>query len=153
MIYSHINLFFSFETGWSPQCPMQTQSFGIPCVNVASKVRKYRRGATLWGVLGDYDVFIATSYVPILGIYPEGAPGHSYLDFSYVGGTQNPLKDPVPVGTLQFRNTLPNGTYNYRYMLVVILSILTFHFQMSEGFMRVLIVPYFYRAVPLTMLW
>jgi hypothetical protein len=50
------------------------------------------------------------------GVYPNGADNHGYVDFSYVGGEQNPLKDAVPKGSLQFTNTLPNGTYNYRYL-------------------------------------
>ena len=52
----------------------------------------------------------------IAGVYPDGAPSHGYVDFAYVGGTQNPLKDPVPRGSLNFTATLPNGVYHYKYM-------------------------------------
>ena len=59
-----------------------------------------------------------TVIILLAGVYPEGAPSHGYVDFSYVGGTQNPLKDPVPRGSLNFTATLPNGVYHYKYMLV-----------------------------------
>ena len=50
------------------------------------------------------------------GVYPAGAASHLYVDYSYVGGEQNPLKDPVPQGSLNFTAVLPNGKYDYRYM-------------------------------------
>ncbi len=49
-------------------------------------------------------------------MYPSGAESHKYVDYAYVGGTQNPRKDPVPVGKLNFTAVLPNGKYDYRYM-------------------------------------
>lgn len=59
-------------------------------------------------------------FADVAGVYPRNAVGRGYVDYSYVGGSQNPLKDPVPEGTLQFFTTLPNGVYNYRYMSVIL---------------------------------
>lgn len=52
-----------------------------------------------------------------IGLYPKGADNDFYVDFCYVGGQQNPLADPVPKGTLNFTVTLPNGTYDVRYLV------------------------------------
>ena len=54
--------------------------------------------------------------VLIAGVYPDGTASHGYVDFAYVGGTQNPRKDPVSKGSLNFTATLPNGVYHYQYM-------------------------------------
>ena len=50
------------------------------------------------------------------GVYKHGSESHQYIDYYYVGGTQNPYKDPVPNGDLKFRSYLPAGTYDYRYL-------------------------------------
>ena len=54
----------------------------------------------------------------VTGIFPQDAENHKYVDFSYVGGTQNPRADPVPKGNIQFTLILPNGSYDVRYMYV-----------------------------------
>ena len=50
------------------------------------------------------------------GVYPHGAENHKYVDFVYVGGTQNPKSDPVPKGSLKLTALLPDGQYDYRYL-------------------------------------
>ena len=50
------------------------------------------------------------------GVYPSGADNHLYVDYYYVGGGQNPLKDAIPTGSLTFKSYLPNGKYDYRYL-------------------------------------
>ena len=52
-----------------------------------------------------------------IGLYPKGTDNDFYVDFSYVGGKQNPLEDPVPEGALNFTVTLPNGAYEVRYLV------------------------------------
>lgn len=52
----------------------------------------------------------------ILGVFPSGSNNLKYVDFMYVGGTQNPLADPVPKGQVKFTAVLPNGKYDYRYL-------------------------------------
>jgi len=43
-----------------------------------------------------------------------------------VGGSQNPLKDPVPQGTLKFTTVLPDGLYEFRYMWVEFVCLFLF---------------------------
>ena len=50
------------------------------------------------------------------GVFQSGSSNYKYVDFMYVGGSQNPLADPVPQGKLQFGAFLPNGKYDYRYL-------------------------------------
>lgn len=52
-----------------------------------------------------------------IGVYPSGADNEMYVDFFYVGGGQNPNADPVPEGSLTFKSYLPNGKYDYRYLV------------------------------------
>ncbi|KAL9952296.1 hypothetical protein ACROYT_G039531 [Oculina patagonica] len=52
-----------------------------------------------------------------IGVYPSGAENHMYVDYLYVGGGQNPLKDAIPKGSLTFKSYLPNGKYDYRYLV------------------------------------
>lgn len=52
-----------------------------------------------------------------IGVYPSGSNNSFYVDFKYVGGTQNPLADPVPKGNLNFEVRLPNGKYDVRYLV------------------------------------
>lgn len=54
--------------------------------------------------------------VPQTGVYSAGSNNMKYVDFAYVGGTQNPRSDPVPKGQLKFTAVLPNGNYDYRYL-------------------------------------
>lgn len=51
-----------------------------------------------------------------IGVYPNGADNEMYIDYYYVGGGQNPLKDAIPTGSLTFKSYLPNGKYDYRYL-------------------------------------
>ena len=50
------------------------------------------------------------------GVYKKGDESHLYVDYYYVGGTQNPYKDPVPNGEIKFTSYLPSGVYDYRYL-------------------------------------
>ena len=50
------------------------------------------------------------------GVYPSGVDNHMYVDYYYVGGGQNPLKDAIPTGSLTLKSYLPNGKYDYRYL-------------------------------------
>ncbi|CAH3145642.1 unnamed protein product [Pocillopora meandrina] len=52
-----------------------------------------------------------------IGVYPSGADNEMYVDFLYVGGGQNPNADPLPKGSLTFKSYLPNGKYDYRYLV------------------------------------
>ncbi|KAJ7379805.1 hypothetical protein OS493_012552 [Desmophyllum pertusum] len=52
-----------------------------------------------------------------IGVYPSGADNHMYVDYYYVGGGQNPNKDAIPKGSLTFKSYLPNGKYDYRYLV------------------------------------
>ena len=52
-----------------------------------------------------------------IGVYPSGSNNSFYVDFKYVGGSQNPLADPVPKGHLNFEVNLPNGKYDLRYLV------------------------------------
>ncbi|XP_065062872.1 uncharacterized protein LOC135689548 isoform X1 [Rhopilema esculentum] len=52
-----------------------------------------------------------------IGVYQKGVDSHEYVDYYYVGGTQNPYKDPVPNGELKFSSYLPAGIYEYRYLV------------------------------------
>ncbi|XP_013392878.1 uncharacterized protein LOC106160753 isoform X2 [Lingula anatina] len=52
-----------------------------------------------------------------IGVFPSATSDDSYVDFRYVQGTQNPRKDPVPVGKVTFRSFLPDGVYDVRYMV------------------------------------
>eukprot|EP00794_Sanderia_malayensis_P020371 gene20371-22380_t len=52
-----------------------------------------------------------------IAVYKHGESSYEYVDFYYVGGTQNPYKDPVPKGQLKFVSYLPAGTYDYRYLV------------------------------------
>lgn len=52
-----------------------------------------------------------------IGVYPSGADNQRYIDYYYVGGGQNPLKDAIPTGSLTFKSYLPNGKYDYRYLV------------------------------------
>lgn len=54
-----------------------------------------------------------------VGVYPSGADNQMYVDYYYVGGGQNPLKDAIPKGSLTFKSYLPNGKYDYRYLYVM----------------------------------
>ena len=60
-------------------------------------------------------VCIILSYFTV-GVYPSGADNQMYVDYYYVGGGQNPLKDAIPKGSLTFKSYLPNGKYDYRYL-------------------------------------
>ena len=55
-------------------------------------------------------------FYPTIGVYPQNAENHKYIDFRYVGGGQNPKSDPVHRGSLQLIALLPNGVYDYRYL-------------------------------------
>lgn len=52
-----------------------------------------------------------------IGVFPSGVDNHMYVDFYYVGGGQNPLKDAIPTGSLTFKSYLPKGKYDYRYLV------------------------------------
>lgn len=53
-----------------------------------------------------------------IGVFPHGSSdNHNYLDYYFVGGSQNPLKDPVPSGQLTFKTFVPKGKYDFRYMV------------------------------------
>ncbi|XP_065843362.1 uncharacterized protein [Oscarella lobularis] len=52
-----------------------------------------------------------------IGVYPPGSDNYDYLDFVYVNGGQNPKYNPVPKGSAILSSVLPNGTYNYRYLV------------------------------------
>jgi len=53
-----------------------------------------------------------------IGVYPHGSTDNkNYVDFYYVGGTQNPLKDAVPQGKITLKTFLPEGKYDYRYLV------------------------------------
>ena len=50
------------------------------------------------------------------GVYSSGASSHDYVNYAYVGGSQNPRGDPVPQGALNFTMVLPDGEYQLKYM-------------------------------------
>ncbi|XP_064631556.1 uncharacterized protein LOC135489877 [Lineus longissimus] len=52
-----------------------------------------------------------------IGVYPAGVDNERYIDFRYVQGGQNPLKDPVPKGNVTFNLFLPKGYYDVRYLV------------------------------------
>lgn len=52
-----------------------------------------------------------------IGVYRKGDASHLYVDYYYVGGSQNPYKDPVPNGEIKFKSYLPAGIYDYRYLV------------------------------------
>ena len=54
------------------------------------------------------------------------------MDYAYVGGSQNPLKDPVPQGTLKFTTVLPDGQYEFRYMWVEFVCHFLFRYMWVE---------------------
>lgn len=65
-----------------------------------------------WSVPADQ-----ATHMDWIGVYQRGASSYDYVDFYYVGGTQNPYKDPVPSGQLKFMSYLPAGQYDYRYLV------------------------------------
>lgn len=73
----------------------------------------YGKNVTVsWAIPSD-----EATHMDWIGLYQSGTSDKAYLDFSYVGGSQNPLKDPVPQGVLNFTVTVPQGAYQFRYLV------------------------------------
>ena len=63
------------------------------------------------------NILIAISSISFPGIYPKGVTNHDYVDFVYVGGTQNPLSEIITKGNVQLKMvSLPAGSYDVRYL-------------------------------------
>jgi len=53
-----------------------------------------------------------------IAIYPASSKSNEdYLDYSYVGGSQNPLSQAIPEGETTFDVYLPSGTYKVKYLV------------------------------------
>lgn len=52
-----------------------------------------------------------------IGVYPHSASNHMYVDYMYVGGTQNPTSEVLPSGNVTFTTFLPQGKYDVRYLV------------------------------------
>jgi len=53
-----------------------------------------------------------------IGIYPQGVTNRAYVDYVYVGGTQNPMSEIITDGSVKLKMvSLPTGTYDIRYLV------------------------------------
>ena len=63
--------------------------------------------------------FLSVYYLP--GIYPKGVTNHDYVDYIYVGGSQNPTSEIITEGKVQLNMvSVPAGSYDVRYLWVIL---------------------------------
>lgn len=55
-------------------------------------------------------------FVFIAGVYQSGASNKAYVDYVYVGGSQNPMSEVITNGNVSFITYLPHGSYDIRYL-------------------------------------
>lgn len=116
-IASHVNI-RNDKKGWWTAYALDT--------NDRIAVIEQKRSLTLSSTTAPFGSPVKVSWdVPIdeatnkdwIGVYPSGADNYMYVDFYYVGGGRNPGKDAEPTGSLTFKSYLPDGQYDYRYLV------------------------------------
>ena len=116
--YSTIPAIFDDDNGWWNALSIGSSDNSLhtytqPRSISADRSIEYSKNLTVsWSVPTD-----DASRKDWLGVFPASATSDGFVDFRYVGGSQNPKGDPVTSGKLPFQLFLPDGGYTVRYMV------------------------------------
>ncbi|XP_071949051.1 uncharacterized protein [Antedon mediterranea] len=78
-----------------------------------------------------------------IGVYPVGSNDEQYVDYRYIQGGLNPIKDRIPVGNVSISSFLPDGNYeirylvNHEYMSVISTNVSFYNMSKAKPWMQV----------------